>query len=565
MQLGSWFRARWAGWGWPFRVGIVASGLVVGVGLVFGVKPAYHEVRGWRAKALASEAAELAGEGNVSGALQKIHAAYQLAPTRTEVVRTLAQVYESVHPGRALEIWQMLAQAPGFTEEDRLRFADFLLRSGLVDQAGALLNPLLQSGDASAKAWAMAGRWAMARTEWGRASEFLSEAIRRAGDDETEKGEIRFLQMQAWWPQGAEGRRSALEKAWKELESGGSEARGMFEWLASRPELTPEDAARVAAGLERLGLGDSLAMADATLRREPERRAEIFRAVVEQRKGADYAASAEAARWLNQRGGADEVGNLLPFEQARQRRDLFLIWADSMALQGRWQELDKLLEDGSLPLEPVFIRAFRFRIALAMGQEKQAEFHWERALRDAIRQPELLWYLATYAEKLNRTVEAELAYRRLSEDAGLAKVAYLAWVRMLEPRGETKRLREVMAMIAERYPNEPAPHNDLVYLDLLLGKDPVPLEEKAKRLVEASPTTGAFRVTLALALYHQGKVKAALEQFEKFPPAESWPPGWQAVYAATLDRAGQKERAQEIAVNIPRDRLKPEERSLLPR
>jgi hypothetical protein len=72
-------------------------------------------------------------------------------------------------------------------------------------------------------------------------------------------------------------------------------------------------------------------------------------------------------------------------------------------------------------------------------------------------------------------------------------------------------------------------------------------------------------VTLALALYHQGKVKAALEQFEKFPPAESWPPGWQAVYAATLDRAGQKERAQEIAVNIPRDRLKPEERSLLPR
>ncbi|MFQ3671564.1 MAG: tetratricopeptide repeat protein, partial [Verrucomicrobiia bacterium] len=556
--LAGWRRLR-PGQRWLWVGGGVMVLVVVGLGL----RPVYGAARTWRAETLARAAMGLGKEGRIPEALARAHAAYQLAPVHPPVARTLAELYEAVHPGRARDLWRALLADGKVPESDRIRAADFFLRSGLWEEAREALMPLGASPVVTGEACEMLARLAMAQGNWTEAERWVARGMAANPGREVEQ-RLKRLAAEAGWAQGGRVREETLTEALREAGAGG-EGLEVVKWLATRPELTPGQASEILTVLEQAGADRTLAGFDARLRQDPRESGKVFAEVVETHREEVVEKVAEAGRWLNQRGGAGAVPELISEEAAGSRRDLFLIRADALALQGRWGDLERLLQDPSIPLERVFVRAFQFRVALAQGRENQAEIFWERALQETNRQPDLLWYLASYAERLGRLDQAEAAYRRLAQDAGAARLAYLAWARLLESVGQTERLRRLMGEIAERYPNEPAPRNDLLYLDLLTGQSARERLEEARRQVEGSPEVGAYRVTLALALLRLGQGKEALPLFEGFPPTEQWPPGWRAVFAAVLAEAGEMERAHDLVAGIPRDRLKPEERALLPR
>lgn len=548
----------------PQRFALLVVTLVLVLTAALSAKPLYVSARTWRADSLCQTALALQAEGRLSDALAKAHAAYQLAPTSPSVARTLAQLYEGVHPGRARDLWNAILADPHPAETDRFRAAQFFLQSGLLEDAERALGPLLVAPPFAPELCEAAAKLALAREDWARAEHWAKQGLSAKPDQATR---LRLVQLltEAGWAQGGTAREQAFADAVAATQQDGPEAKDTLAWLAARPELSPSQAKELLEALNRLGQEKSLAAADARLRQAPDQAPAVFQEVVAAHREADPETIAEAGRWLNQRGGASAVSQLIPESVAMSRRDLFLIRADAMALEGRWDDLEKLLQDPSIPVERVFVHAFQFRVALAQRKEKQADIFWERALQETNRQPALLWYLASYAEKLGRLDQAEAAYRRLAQDAGAARLAFLAWARMLEAAGETQRLRRLMIEIAARFPNEPAPRNDLLYLDLLTGQPPESRLADARSLVESDPTIGAYRVTLALALLKLGRASEALPLFDGFPPPDRWPPGWRAVHVAVLAANGQKDRAYELSAMIPRHRLKPEERSLLPR
>lgn len=532
--------------------------------LFLSAPPLFSSARLWRAESLIRTASDLQDQGRLPDALAKAHAAYQLAPTHPPVARALAEIYEAVHSGRARDLWNALLADPAVRKEDRLRAADFFIRVGLLPDAEAALAPLLARPPFPPPVCEAAARLALAQGQWPQAELWTERGLASQPDPEL-RLRLTDLAIQAGWSQGGRAREEAFAQALETARQAGSRGVLLLSWLAARPELPPAQAAELLSVLEQAGASNSFAAADARLRKKPADAPAIYAAVVAAHQSSSPEEIAEAGRWLNQRGGAAAVPDLISEETARSRRDLFLIRADALALQGQWDQLEKLLQDPEIPVERVFVRAFQFRVAVAQGRDNQAQIFWERALQETNRQPDLLWFLATYAERLGKLDQVEAAYRRLAQDAGAARLAYLAWARLLESTGQTERLRKLMVEIAARYPHEPAPRNDLLYLDLLTGHPPTPRLEAARQQVASDPRVGAYRITLALALLKSGLAEEAVPLFDGFPPLEQWPPGWRAVHAAVLHAAGQTALARELTAAIPRDRLKPEERALLPR
>ena len=118
--------------------------------------------------------------------------------------------------------------------------------------------------------------------------------------------------------------------------------------------------------------------------------------------------------------------------------------------------------------------------------------------------------------------------------------------------------------LARQLPQDPAPKNDLAYLNLLFSEKVDESMQAARELVAAVPDRAAYRTTLALACLRKKQPKEALAAYDQ---AEiNWStalPGWQAVRAAVLAANGREAEARELALTINWDRLKPEERALI--
>jgi tetratricopeptide (TPR) repeat protein len=348
----------------------------------------------------------------------------------------------------------------------------------------------------------------------------------------------------------------------------GPESLSALEILARRMPLDAAQADLVAqriqqhpgaAGPRRFWLGEL------ELRRQPERRERIINEVVAHHRNAPPPEQARAARWLNQQGAAAAVAEVIPLETARTRQDLFLIWADSMALQNNWSELSRVLQDPSIPIDRELATLFRARAARELGDSREADLLWNRALSEAASQPGVLWYMARYAERLGDTPRAAQVYQTLTRTQADPRQAWLSLLRLHEAAGDTPALIGVLTAMATHYPSDEAVRNDLAYLNLLAktGVDAAAADALARAAAE--PRIMAYRVTAALALLRTGQAPEARRLLDEsgIPDWTRLQPGWRAVRAAVLGATGDPAAARQAARSIPTSRLKPEERALI--
>ena len=182
----------------------------------------------------------------------------------------------------------------------------------------------------------------------------------------------------------------------------------------------------------------------------------------------------------------------------------------------------------------------------------------------ASQRPETLLYVAQYAEKVGATEEALKAYRQLSKQPQSAAQAYLALIRLVEQKGDTRALRDLMKELIAAFPNDPAPRNDLAYLELLTKENIASAAEAAKTLVASRPEMLAYRTTLALAYLRMNDPKSAHALFRGVEVDwKTAPPSWRAVYAAVLAANGDIKSARQMVNQLPRQQLRAEERALV--
>jgi hypothetical protein len=319
------------------------------------------------------------------------------------------------------------------------------------------------------------------------------------------------------------------------------------------------------AGLAPKTLKDDLLAADLRLQLHPDDAGKIYREEIDRWKGGPMEDLIQLARWLNIHQQAELVLSTFPIERAFEDNQLLLTRLDAMAILQRWNDIDELLGESEVTLDPAVIESFHARTAQERSATLDAEVHWNHAISLAGTDPFKLKFVANFAEQSRATAAALKAYDQLARFPEQADVAYRGIQRVGQLSGETATQRTAMAKISARAPEDANAADQLAYLNLLLGEDVDKNVAIAKKLAAQYPNRLSYRVTAALAHLRQHNAAAALEEF-KGPAPIDWSraqPGWRAVYAAALIGTDRTTEAQKIIATIPKDKLNPEERALI--
>ena len=559
-------------------IGISAAAVVLAV-LVAG-KPVYRTVKTWRAERLVATAEQQIAKGAWNDAYQSLHAANSLAPENARITRSTARLIGERGDPQALTFFETLIGSPHGSPQDRVDLIRLALRTG---QLGIVQNHLIVLlGDARmahrSDVLLLAADWHGRSGDRSRAVGFAREALAQSRDDgQTAEAKLQLARLLL---QSADRTAQAPDSRQQD------EAKRHLWDLAGRPDrsglaalLSLGDACKAAASPDeatRLGellcrhpqAGDEQRLLGLAwrLRSDPDHRKMILEEAISTFCKGGPARIAAIGRWLVQQQESRRALGLIPLATARENKDLFLIYVDALADLGRWQDLQVLLAGKvPLPIDPTIRKIYELRTSLALGRNDEAQQHWaevHQSMRKA--EPEIIFYVAQYAERLGRLDEAAKALRLLTGISGSERTGYLGLIRLTEQSGDTRKLRDQLKEFAGRFPNEFEPQNDLAYLDLLLNENVKPALEGSAQRVKRFPEILAYRTTLALAYLRSGNASAARKVYGEIETDWSTAkPGWHAVYAAVLAASGEQALAGTHASQIDAARLKPEERALI--
>ncbi len=340
-----------------------------------------------------------------------------------------------------------------------------------------------------------------------------------------------------------------------------------IEALARSPELPRDEQQRVVDALNKLpslGVVDGLLAFDLKLQLRPENAQQIYDEASARYARGEMSDLIELARWLNLRKQSDRVLALVPEERALSNDQLLLTRMDAMANTAHREEIDALLSRPGLALDPSVAESFRARTAQERGSTLDSDVHWNHAIALAGVDPFKLRFVANFAEQSQAGDVAIRCYDLLARVPGHAPFAYRAMQRLTDLSGNTVGAPAIAEKISSFAPDDPNARDQLVYLDLLLGRNIDTNFETAKKLAEQYPTRLSYRTTAALGYLRKEDAGSALAQFQG-PPIdwERTPPAWRAVYAAVLAANDQTEPAKKMAAKIPIEKLNREERALI--
>jgi tetratricopeptide (TPR) repeat protein len=316
---------------------------------------------------------------------------------------------------------------------------------------------------------------------------------------------------------------------------------------------------------------------DLKIHLHPDQRDEFIRQVTDELKHGDNNTMVALAGWLNTRGEHQLELDTIPRERAMQVRELFLQHVDALAALGRWDEIRRLIESEQFPLDPVMEHMFLARCFAQQGQTAGAENNWQRALQAAAGDPNKLISLADYAEKNDALDVAASAYDAAVAASPKLRVAQQGRLRVAYATRDTKKIREILAQLLKIWPNDAAVQNDEAYARLLLlpavssgepeaaaAHELAGIERLADKLVQQEPASLPHRSLLALARLKQNRPYDALSVYQGIAvPQSALTTSTLTVHAAVLAATNEKESAKQEAEKLPKDKLLPEEKTLI--
>jgi tetratricopeptide (TPR) repeat protein len=268
--------------------------------------------------------------------------------------------------------------------------------------------------------------------------------------------------------------------------------------------------------------------------------------------------------WLMSQHKYSDVLDLIDTQAAFQRRDLFLIRLDAMAIEKQWPAILDLLNRPEPPIEEEIRLLFVARTLTEMGDTERAGLAWERLRLYISNQPAKLLDVGVYAQKLGYDDIAREIYTKLLDDLKQRRQAYAQLIAIERNDHHTTALHDLLVKMAQSYPSDPFVRSDLLYTGFLLGPPADADLETARQLVRQFPSMLSYRITLALGYLRANQPAAALNVFENLPI--NWSvvnPSWRAIFSAVLRANGDEKDAQTLKDMVPADQLLPEELEIL--
>jgi tetratricopeptide (TPR) repeat protein len=572
--------------------------VALGLGGLFGGRPALHEIKAWQARRHARKAFALIEKEEWIDARKEATTAIQLWPNEPEAIRAVARFLSRTRQPQALEFWDQLAKISQVTPADLREEAAVALLTGDDARATAAIRALQsgRNGPVTAADQLLAAQLALRQGAPIDAHDAIQKVFGDAQAANREKLQAALLQLAI-----SAGNDSWRDEAWSWLKKIAQEkdAAGLDALTVLAPTVLgsekipatfPMTAAELCDALEKHPLArapQKLLAVDLKIHEHTEQRDALITEAIARWKDTGPDDLATLAAWLNGKGEFQRELDAIPIEKALQARDLFLQHVDALGGLGRWREIKQLLDRDTFPLDPVVQKMYLARCAAQLGEKAAAENNWQRAFEAARGDPGKLLTLASYAEKNGAAATASLAYDEAIAESPKLRPAHQGRLRIAQAGGETKKIHAVLADMLAIWPNDPAIQNDEAYTRLLLitsdgGTASVPstskkddtevvppgeleaIEQLAAKLVEREPSSMPHRTLLALARLRGGKFSDALEAYAGIQANRSaLTPSALAVHAAVLSANGHNDDAATEIREIDPTRLLPEEAALI--
>lgn len=546
---------------WIFIVlaGIAGTGIAVAPGF-------YREVKARKALGILTAAEEEMKQGHPDLALEKMRLGFSMAPSDDRVLRILTRFKAEAGDPASYAMLNGWAADGSASTAERLSLAGMAIKRGnpvlatqVLDSLPAHLPPAYDAERILARAnlLANAGRLAEAAQVLREASLPTDQARRirlvlgtllltTAPETETEG---RQILADLGKSETVEGLAALRQIAARQL----STHRGGWspDPLLHHPLHTYSD---VLLGAEvRMG--------------EPEAaREKIVQELMAEAPGLDIDKRCALARWLLGVQFPRLVPGIFSSGEVTTSEPAFLVVADALAAQARWEEVRAMLNsDKRPPLDEAVRQLLLARVAGQLSDSKTADACWQTLrLNLPFSNPETLRWIADYSLKIGRPEIARQAIELLVERRAATPADFVALVRMTSSTAPAAEALVLMDKFLTAYPQIPEVRSDHAYLCLLVGRDMEAARATASELFRQKPEYLAYLSVLALAELRLGHRAEAARLYEGRDIA--WNEAlshFKVVRIAVLNANGHAAEADALRLTLDPLTLRPEEQKLI--
>jgi len=540
--------------------------LIVGIAIAayYFARPAWHELKHYRALAFSSTAEKAYSERNLGLALEKARAAFQLEPQNPDIVRMNARFLTEIASDSALPLWQNLAQRSGAPLDDQLNYLEAALAFQQIQRIGPIYSNLCSSGIESARLQrigalyqlglgssnaALANARAAYRLEpHNPTNALLIASLVGPGCDAADREDAR-ARLREVAQSGPPLRLIALRQLVQSPISDRADREWVEQFLARSSQLSPAESVLLGETRIRLDPTSISTVASNLISRIPHDDPEMLTLVVDT---------------LSRFGRHTEVLNLTLAGRSLMNRTLFEARYEALLALDRPDEAYRHLLQENPPLPAYDLALAKVQTSLISKNSQSRDSHLAELVRASANHPGRLRSAAELAEQKGATNIAIEAWKQLGTLPGQSATSLRALQRLADRRGDTWTARDCARNLLRTHSTLPGLKLEIAYYDLLLGENIEPAFIEARTQSESRPRDFFARTVLALGHLRMGAPDAARLALERFYVEDSQlRPDSLAVLVATLGQNGYTVRAGEIASRITLDRLRPEERELV--
>ena len=539
-----------------------ATLVLLGVGVFAAL--GFYLFAGWRARDLARKARASLEAGDYRSAFLQLFSARGLRKDEPAVVRSGAILEGRVGWKTSLALWDQLASRVELSDEDRLERTVATLKLGTDEQFANAVREFEQSGD-PAKAFALRVTRFIVRGDLDGAVAEARRGAQETGDPYLRLDVAKILHQRhraaaADDPLAAAARLEMISVIDSLLSTPAAEQAITFGLGNMR---LPDDVRKrwVGEGMKNLSEGNLalLPAVDSQVQARELTVQQVHQMLLPVFQGADLNRRASYALWLSNNGLPKESLALIVPDEAIAEETAFVVRANALARDGKW---DELLDTAEQSKAPESIRMMtRAQAEAALGREENKDVSVRQAVVAAAREGKLEPILEA-ADGIGASKVADAELLNLCGNPGTAGVAFHLLRERLGRTAGTDALADAYNRATTAAPDAPAARDFARYLSLFEGG--MPASEETAAAVEEEPGNMARRINHALLLVRYSRpdeAKAALSGVTIFYP--QLPAAYQAVLAVVAGANGEKELASQLRSGINLALLNRKEKALL--
>ena len=562
---------------------LACAGLVV-VGLMFG-RDWHHSYKSWYARSLMKEVRKYEIQADnfyeqkmametqqaYATAAAKAQEAYKLDNENVDCVRFWAKVaVRGKQGGQAVYLVNRLKELTPPTDDDvALRIQAYMINSE-DKEAATQIEKVFNETKPSPKTAQLADE---VLQRMGRAQQLLA-LLKHFVEQRPDDLDLRLmLGMRLIQLGNEEEAKTGLKTLWELAANDQKVGLQAIEFLDKLKTLNPDDQKRLIDRLEHHPLVKEehrIAALRHLVLLQPEKKEEIFKQAIDNRRSAKREDLVPLIRWLNEE---NQSGMVVAF--LKQREDQVCEYApllenylNALTKLNLFDDLERIVKDRHTVLTTAERNFHLLHLAYVT---KKPEDDLRKLIIDALasalseNKVNMMIQIARYAELRGLLPEAQKAYKAATVHPVTEQPGYEGMMRISYRLGDSSSYLEAAKESAGRWPDNQYFVEQYLYATLISGMELETSLARVKKLLDARPRDSQRKLMMALALYRQQDSREGAAFLQNIS-LRDLSLGQGAVLCGIMSSAGYNAQAMQIAKQIPDDaKMLPEEERFLQR